>query len=76
MVEKEQAVEVRGEGGPKLKVGIQIADGPETYRLMLTRPLDKEGFIVEIPLETIEDIYEIEPGPRGAPPEIVHEDRD
>lgn len=74
MSEKEHAIEVREEGGRKLKVGIQIADGPKTYRLMLTRPLDKEGRIVEIPLEAIEGIHEIEPGPRGAPPEIVDEE--
>jgi len=74
MTEKERGVEVSGEHAPDLKVGIQIANGPETYRLMLTRPLDKEGRIVEIPLEAIEDIHEIEPGPRGAPPQIVDED--
>lgn len=72
MGEKEQVVELGGEDRPKL-IGIQIASGPETYRLMLTRPLDKEGRIVEIPCEDIASIREVEPGPRGVPPEIVDE---
>jgi len=71
MAEKERAVEVSGEDGTKLKIGIEIAAGPETYRLMLTRPLDMEGLIEEIPCEQIESVHDVEPGPRGKPPEIV-----
>lgn len=73
MGEKERAVEVSGEDGTTLKIGIEIAAGPQTYRLMLTRPLEKEGRIEEIPREAIESVHDVEPGPRGQPPEIVED---
>lgn len=73
MSENERAVEVTDGDGTKVKIGIEVAAGPETYRLMLTRPLDKEGRIEEIPCEDIESIHEVEPGPRGQPPEIVED---
>lgn len=71
MTEEERAVEVSDGEELTLRIGITVSDGPETYRLMLTRPLDKEGHIEEIPRESIEAIHEIESGPRGGPPEIV-----
>lgn len=74
MTEKEYAVEVWEGNHTDLRIGIEIADGPKTYRLMLTRPLDLEGHIEEISLDDIKTIREVEPGPRGAPPQIIEGD--
>lgn len=61
------------EDGKEIRIGIPISNGPETFRLLLTRPIAMEGQIEDIPIESIEAVHEIEPGPRGDPPEIVEE---
>lgn len=70
MTEEEQAIEVADGNSIKTKIGIEISDGPKTYRLLLTRPLSKEGFVEEIAVEAIQAIHPLQPGPRGAPPKV------
>jgi hypothetical protein len=53
--------------------GLEISTGPQTYRLLLFHPPTREGRVEEIPLEPIESIVDVEPGPRGRIPEIVDE---
>lgn len=68
---EERAVEINEEGRKETRVGIPISDGPETFRILLTRPLAMEGRIQDIPVESIEAMHDIQPGPRGEPPDIV-----
>ena len=73
MTEEEQAVEVADGKSTKTKIGIEISDGPKTYRLLLTRPLSKEGFVEEIAVEKIRAIHPLQPGPSGATPKVQTE---
>jgi hypothetical protein len=69
----ERAIEVNDDGVAKTLVGLTVCEGPATYRLLLTRPHQQEGQIVEIPYDAIESIHNVEPGPRGDPPEIAND---
>lgn len=69
----ERSVQIKDEGKTKVLVGLTVCEGPETYRLLLTRPHRKEGQIVEIPRDAIESIKQVETGPRGEPPELADE---
>lgn len=72
--ERQRAVRVDAEGEKEVLFGIEICDGPETYRLLITHPIAKEGLIEEIPKDSIESIVTAKPGPRRQQPEIVDEE--
>lgn len=72
--ERQRAVRVDAEGEKEVLFGIEISDGPETYRLLITHPIAKEGLIEEIPKDSIESIATAKPGPRRQQPEIVDEE--
>ncbi|MFZ0013081.1 MAG: hypothetical protein WAL25_03095 [Acidimicrobiia bacterium] len=44
------------DGGTRTHVGITVCDGPGQHRLLLTKPYNEAGRVVEIPLETIKSI--------------------
>lgn len=71
--EEQRAVRVDVDGEVEVMFGIEICDGPETYRLLITHPIAKEGLIAEIPRHSIESIEKAQPGPRRQPPEILPE---
>lgn len=74
MAEEQRAVRVNEDGEVELRFGFEISDGPETYRLLITHPIAKEGAIEEIPRKSIESISRAKPGPRGELPEIIERD--
>lgn len=73
MSEKQRAVRVEDEGHVETLFGFEISAGPETYRLLVTHPIAKEGRIAEIPREKIKSIEPAEPGPRRQHPQIIEE---
>jgi len=73
MSQAERAVRVSLSGVVEVLYGLEISTGPQTYRLLLTYPPAREGRVEEIPLESIESIEDVEPGPRGTIPEVVDE---
>jgi len=66
----ERAIEVKDGDEVKTHIGLTVCEGPVTYRLMLTRPYQEEGRIIEIPHESIESISDVTWGPLGEAPEI------
>jgi hypothetical protein len=66
----ERAIEVKDGNDIKTHIGLTVCEGPLTYRLMLTRPYQEEGRIIEIPIESIESISDVGWGPLGEAPEI------
>lgn len=64
----EKIVELKGED--RIRVGIPVCEGPGTYRLMLTWPDEREGRIIEIPVEDIESVSPACPRPRGTTPSV------
>lgn len=75
MAEEQKAVRVNEDGEVELRFGFEISDGPETYRLLITHPIAKEGAIEEIPRDSIESIARARPGRRGELPEILESDQ-
>lgn len=74
MREKQRAVRIEEDGHIETIFGFEISAGPETYRLLVTHPIAKEGRIEEIPREKIKSIEHAEPGPRRQAPRILEED--
>jgi hypothetical protein len=72
--EEQRAVRVDEDGETEVLFGFEISDGPETYRLLITHPIAKEGLIEEIPRDSIESIDKARPGPRREHPEILEEE--
>lgn len=72
--EEQRVIRVDAEGENEVIFGIEISDGPKTYRLLITHPIAKEGLIEEIPRDSIESIATAKPGPRRQQPEIVDEE--
>lgn len=67
----ECAVRFADHGKIEIRYGLEICDGPRTYRLLLTHPVDSEGQIIEIPREKIKSIDQVASGRRGESPRIV-----
>jgi hypothetical protein len=64
----EVVVETDSEGS---HMGYPICDGPAVMRLMLTRPYNSQGQIVEIPLSEIDSVKKVELRPIGETPPIA-----
>jgi hypothetical protein len=49
-------------------IGIAICEGPQKFRMVLTRPYHEAGRIIEIPREDISSIEPLAPGSLGDTP--------
>lgn len=52
----EAIVKSEGDGENRTHVGVAVCRGPGQFRLVLTRPYQKAGRVVEIPLHTIQSV--------------------
>lgn len=52
----ETKVTSEGDGTTRTYVGIKVSDGPGRLRLLITRPYNDAGHVVEIPRESIKSI--------------------
>lgn len=66
----DRVVRVTKKESEETYIGIPIAEGPATFRLVLTWPYQEEGRIVEIPVEEIAEVAEVEPGPTRKRPTV------
>lgn len=67
----ESMVTTEDKGSSRVHIGITICQGPGRYRMVLTRPYNEQGQIVEIPVDEIESIETIEPAPLGTEPRLA-----
>ncbi|HUG07973.1 MAG TPA: hypothetical protein VMP13_03595 [Acidimicrobiia bacterium] len=74
MGEEQRVVRVDDQGQTETLFGFEISNGPETYRLLITHPIAKEGLVEEIPRDSITSIDKAKPGPRSQLPEILEEE--
>jgi hypothetical protein len=69
----ETLVKTEDDGTTRTFVGLTICEGPETRRLILTRPYHEAGHIVEIPNSRIESIEPVSDTTLGN--EIIDQNR-
>lgn len=65
----ESMVTTEEDGTSQVHVGITICEGPGRYRMVLTRPFNDQGQIVEIPVDEIASIETVESTPLGEEPQ-------
>jgi hypothetical protein len=66
-----QEVKVTLKSTGQAYVGIPVSEGPATYRLLLTWPYKAGGRVEAIPLEDIESIDLVDPGPLSDEPKTI-----
>lgn len=64
----EAIVKTRDDEGSHTLVGITICQGPGRFRMVLTRPYEKAGRIVEIPRQQVESVEPVAPSRLGEIP--------
>lgn len=66
-----QEVKVTVKSTGETYVGIPVSEGPATYRLLLTWPYKDGGRVQAIPLNDIDSIESVDPGPLREEPETI-----
>lgn len=66
-----QEVRVTVKSNGESYVGIPVSEGPATYRLLLTWPYKAGGRVKAIPLDDIDSIDPVAPGPLSEEPETI-----
>lgn len=64
----EAMVRTREDGKSETHVGITICEGPRNFRMVLTRPYQQAGRIIEIPREVITSVEPVAPASLGETP--------
>lgn len=64
----EAMVETVEDGKTRVRTGTTVCEGPENYRLVLTRPYHEAGRVIEIPRSYIRSVKAVKPGPLGDDP--------